>query len=107
MYSLRCDRCGWQEEMDSVLYTSCPNCHNQLIIENYGEDIDPTMLETKQEVPVNNMNKHIKYMRTAIDFYGNDIMWIGIESKPDYKVRIKYRQLFLMAGGTIPQVNTI
>jgi hypothetical protein len=107
MYSLRCDRCGWQEEMDSVLYTSCPTCHSELIIENYEEDIDPTMLETKQNAPINNMNIHIKYMRTAIDFYGNDIMWIGIESKTDYKTRIRNRKLFFSAGGMIPQKEII
>lgn len=107
MYSLRCDKCGWQEEMDSVLYTSCPHCHTALIIENYGEDIEPSMLTPEKELQTTNRNKEVKYMRTLITSVGNNTMWIGIENKSDYKERIKYRKLFLLAGGIIPKEKLI
>lgn len=105
MYSLRCDKCGWQEEMDSVLYTSCPNCNNQLIVENYGEDINPIELEQKIDNK-RKYNKDVIYMRKMLNCVGNHTMWMGIENKSNYKERLFFRSIFFMAGGAIPQENT-
>jgi hypothetical protein len=110
MYSLRCDKCGWNKEMDSVIYTSCPHCHNLLIIEDYGEDIEPSTLET-QCPPIKNpfiskTEKYVKYMKTLITSCGNDIMWLGIEQNyVNYKTRIEMRKLFYIAGGVTPRTQ--
>lgn len=98
MYELRCDRCGWNEIMDSVLYTSCPNCHNKLIIENDGEDNELANTILKEED---------RTMEKQISKLGNDKMWNLIETLVNPIARASQRVVFLRNGGQVPKGKEI
>ena len=107
MYSLRCNKCGWNEEMNSILYNSCPNCGDTLIIEDYGQDIDPRELENEINEDLNNRYIEQQEMMNNILTTNNKKMWNNIETIKNPKLRIHKRKIFLELGGKVPKGEDI
>jgi len=96
MYIMRCDKCGWWEERDSVLITKCPNCNSPLIIDlEADEDINPTELGEE--------DSHLIKIRNEIKAKGSKKIWGFIEEIENPRIRINFRKLFFKAGGKMPE----
>ena len=125
-YLSRCLKCGWNRESGFITTTFCPNCQEQLVINDikHDEEIAELMnIEQKlnnqdinelipeefkhetvkfKKVNPNNPDKQIGMFKN-IDFLGHSKCWKIIENIKDPFIRLSHRKLFLKVGGKIPK----
>jgi len=102
-YLSRCINCGWNEESDYITTTRCPNCNEQLVINDSEYDnMIAHQIEKIQKVNIENYDDQIGMFKN-IDKLGHEKCWEIIEKIKDPLVRISHRNLFLKVGGKIPK----
>ena len=99
-YLSRCVNCGWSEESDFIATTYCPNCDEQLVI-NDSEYDDMIAQQIEEKVNAEDRDKQIGMLKN-IDLLGHAKCWEIIEGINDPFARLSHRKLFLKVGGKIP-----
>ncbi len=122
-YLSRCLNCGWNRESGIIIDTSCPNCNEQLVINDIEHDSEiANIMEQKLDkegevglIPKELKHKEIKVRKVNADDTNDQIkmfkaikkwehkgVWEIIEQIKNPIVRLSHRKLFLKVGGKIP-----
>jgi hypothetical protein len=88
----KCEICGFEKELNKYDSQDCPLCGGYMEVEKN---------KNKEKIIGNNFLD----MKKEIKNYGNNEIWQIIERFKDVKVRIGYRQIFLKAGGQVPEIK--
>lgn len=107
-YLMRCDKCGWFYEANSIITEKCPQCGCPLIINDVEEDdkIAEKLESREKEIKERFKKEDVEVMKYQIKKYGNNIMWEKIETYKNAYRRAEERQLFFKSGGKIPKRRT-
>lgn len=102
---LRCFNCGYDEERETVFSRKCPNCGNEMDVEDNEFDDELTKkIEHKENILRDIIEKDmIMAMENNILSLGHKRSWEIIEAFKNPKTRLGYRKLFLKAGGNVPE----
>ena len=114
-----CDNCGHKTEESADMI--CLICRGRLLTEQQAKErdeiqealqqeqaeenpFDNSIINEAEETQVQDMTDEqiANAMKEDIFHFGNDDMWQLIEDIPDFKDRIKYRNIFFKVGGTTP-----
>jgi len=91
---LRCKKCGYEADVledDLMNFNECPICgtRGSIIIDN------------EKTKPLTEIEMEIEQMKILLKNPGQDWIWQEIEKYNDIIKRLKYRQIFFLAGGEI------
>ena len=123
-----CDKCGFIQEKDEqsdlkrvdggILYFSCDICRGKLISEEQMKEKEEIARLTEEDTKDDDLTPEQDMKEVIMDFLtfsmeknikevGNLRTYQFIEEEKRANIRLRYRYYFILAGGQIPENNTI
>lgn len=106
-----CDGCG------NETHAECENIYSQLDCKVCGRSMIPDLPQDEEDMndeqiirEVSEAVEHRDFLQNAgeyIKLYGSQEVWDYIEQNENASVRFQYRNVFIKAGGTIPEGEPI
>ena len=97
MYWIRCSKCNFMEETESLNITKCPLCNSPIYVED-----EKMEQEFENQIQQQIEKNEIDTISEAIKRYGNKKLWKKVEEIQWFEARLFYRYIFFKAGGKIP-----